>query len=68
LSNVLLYVKGDKLLGAIPSLGSENNTKSYIASFKKFFKYLVESNRISPNIEAEVRETLKEYKEEFLET
>jgi hypothetical protein len=27
---------------------------------------LVESNRISPNIEAEVRETLKKYKEEFL--
>ncbi len=47
---------------------SESNTKSYIASFKKFFKYLVESNRISLNIEAEVRETLKEYKEEFLES
>ncbi|MBW4599007.1 MAG: site-specific integrase [Calothrix sp. FI2-JRJ7] len=45
---------------------SDNNTKSYIASFKKFFKYLVEKNRTSPNIEAEVRETLKEYKEEFL--
>lgn len=46
---------------------SESNTKAYLASFKKFFKYLVESKRINPEIEAEVRETLKEYKEEFLE-
>jgi site-specific recombinase XerD len=45
---------------------SESNTKAYIASFGKFFKYMVETQRISADTEKEVRETLKENKEEFL--
>jgi len=46
---------------------SESNTKSYMSSFKKFFSYMVETERISPNIEAEVKNTLKEGKENFLD-
>ena len=46
---------------------SESNTKSYMASFKKFFAYMVETNKISSEIEAEVKDTLKEGKQEFLD-
>jgi site-specific recombinase XerD len=46
---------------------SESNTKSYMTSFKKFFLYMVETNKISPDIEAEVKDTLKECKQEFLD-
>ena len=46
---------------------SEAYTKAYMASFRKFFKYLRESNRIEQTVEDEVRETLKENKEEFLD-
>ncbi|NJP12169.1 MAG: site-specific integrase [Leptolyngbyaceae cyanobacterium RU_5_1] len=45
---------------------SESSVKSYITSFRKFFRYMVESQRISADQEAEIRETLKEGKEEFL--
>ena len=45
----------------------ESSTKSYIASFRKFFKFLRESNRIDDDSEIEVRDTLKEHKDEFLD-
>ncbi len=38
-----------------------------MASFRKFFKFLGESRRVDDATEVEVRETLKEHKEEFLE-
>jgi site-specific recombinase XerD len=46
---------------------SEANTRSYMASFRKFFKYLKESNQIQQSIVDDVQETLRENKEEFLE-
>ena len=46
---------------------SEANTRSYMASFRKFFRYLKESNRIEHSIVDDVRETLRENKEGFLE-
>jgi hypothetical protein len=46
---------------------SESSTKSYMTSFKKFFSYMVETEKISPEIEAEVKDTLKEGKQEFLD-
>lgn len=46
---------------------SESSTKSYMTSFKKFFSYMVETEKISPDIEAEVKDTLKEYKDDFLD-
>lgn len=46
---------------------SESSTKSYITSFKKFFLYMVETQKISPEIEAEVKDTLKEGKQDFLD-
>jgi len=45
----------------------ESSTKSYLASFRKFFKFLCESNRVDNDSESEVRETLKEHKDEFLD-
>ncbi len=35
--------------------------------FKKFFLYMVETQKISPEIEAEVKDTLKEGKQDFLD-
>ncbi|MBD2278874.1 site-specific integrase [Aphanizomenon flos-aquae] len=46
---------------------SETSTKSYMGSFKKFFSYMVETQKISPEIEAEVKETIKEGKQDFLD-
>ncbi|MGM3309688.1 site-specific integrase [Anabaena sp. WFMT] len=46
---------------------SESSTKSYMTSFKKFFLYMVETNKISPDIETEVKDTLKEGKQDFLD-
>ena len=46
---------------------SEANTKSYMASFRKFFKYLRERNLVEQMTEDDVRETLKENKEGFIE-
>jgi site-specific recombinase XerD len=45
----------------------ESSTKSYMASFRKFFKFLRESNRVDDDSEIEVRDTLKEYRDEFLD-
>lgn len=46
---------------------SANSMKSNMASFRKFFKFLCESSRVDDETEAEVYDTLKESKEEFLE-
>ncbi len=46
---------------------SESSTKSYMASFRKFFKFLRETNRVDDDSEIEVRDTLKEHKDEFLD-
>ena len=46
---------------------SAANTRSYMASFRKFFKFLAETNRIEHTTVDEVRETLKENKEDFLD-
>ncbi|AFZ28572.1 site-specific recombinase XerD (plasmid) [Cylindrospermum stagnale PCC 7417] len=46
---------------------SESSTKSYMSSFKKFFSYMVETEQISPDIALEVKDTLKEYKDDFLD-
>lgn len=41
--------------------------RSNMASFRKFFKFLRETGRINQEIEDDVRDTLKEHKDEFLE-
>lgn len=46
---------------------SESSTKSNMASFRKFFNFLRESNRIDEDVEVELRATLKEGKDEFLD-
>ena len=46
---------------------SEAYTRAYMASFRKFFQYLGECNRIEQTIVDDVRETLKENKGEFLD-
>ena len=46
---------------------SETSVKSYIASFKKFFNWLRETGRISPEVVADVLTTLKEGRDEFFE-
>lgn len=38
-----------------------------MASFRKFFKFLRASGQIDEETEDDVRDTLKEYKDEFLE-
>ena len=45
----------------------ESHTQANMASFRKFFKFLRESRRVDDATEVEVRETLKEHKEEFLD-
>ena len=46
---------------------SITSVKSNIASFKKFFWWLVETGRASPETVADVLNTLKEGREDFLE-
>jgi site-specific recombinase XerD len=46
---------------------SPNSTRSNMASFRKFFKFLVETDRTDEDTEAEVREDLKVSKDEFLD-
>ena len=46
---------------------SEASVKSNIASFKKFFNWLGETGRISPEVVADVLTTLKEGRNEFFE-
>lgn len=46
---------------------SEASMRSNMASFRKFFKFLRESGRVKREVENDVREMLKENKDEFLE-
>jgi site-specific recombinase XerD len=46
---------------------SVTSVKSYIASFKKFFQWMGETGRVSPETVADVLDTLKEGRDEFLE-
>ena len=46
---------------------SVTSVKSYLASFKKFFNWLGETGRISPEVVADVLTTLKEGRNEFFE-
>ena len=46
---------------------SESSMKSNMASFRKYFKFLRESGRIKKEVVDDIRETLKENKDEFLE-
>ncbi len=45
---------------------SPSSQKSNMASFRKFFKFMVESNRMSGDSLEEVRRVLKESKDEFM--
>jgi site-specific recombinase XerD len=45
---------------------SESSIRSYLVSFKKFFKWMEETGRTSPETTAEVLTMLKEDREEFL--
>jgi site-specific recombinase XerD len=45
---------------------SKASTRSNMASFRKFFRFLRESGRIDEEIENDVRDTLIEYRDEFL--
>jgi hypothetical protein len=40
--------------------------KGYLASFKKFFKWMGETGQVSPQVVAEVLDTLKFDRDEFL--
>ena len=46
---------------------SPNNVQSNSASIRKLFRFMVETNRIDPDRETAVRETLKEDKQIFLQ-
>jgi len=46
---------------------SVTSTKSYLASFKKFFRWMEEMGRVSPETAADVLSTLKESRSEFLQ-
>ena len=46
---------------------SVSNTKQYFASFKKFFQWMGETERISPDVVEDVLTTLKEERQEFLD-
>lgn len=46
---------------------SESSMRSNMASFRKFFRFLRESGRINGAIESDVRQMLRESKDEFLE-
>ncbi len=46
---------------------SVTSMKSYFASFKKFFRWMGETGRVSPETVADVLTTLKDSRDEFLE-
>jgi site-specific recombinase XerD len=46
---------------------SATTVKSYCASFKKFFQWMAETRRVSPEVVAGVLDTLKEDRDVFLE-
>ena len=45
---------------------SVTSVKSYLASFKKFFRWMGETSRVSPETVADVLDTLKYDRDEFL--
>jgi site-specific recombinase XerD len=45
---------------------SATSVKSYLASFKKFFQWMGETGRVSPETVTDVLDTLKEDRNEFL--
>lgn len=45
---------------------SVTSVKSYLASFKKFFQWMGEAGRVSPAVVADVLDTLKVDRDEFL--
>ncbi len=45
---------------------SATSVKSYCASFKKFFQWMAETLRVSPEVVAGVLDTLKEDRDAFL--
>lgn len=47
---------------------SATSVKSYFASFKKFFRWMEETGRVPPKTFADVVATLKEGRDEFLES
>ena len=47
---------------------SVTSVKSYFASFKKFFQWMAETGRVSPATVDDVLATLKEGREDFLES
>lgn len=47
---------------------SATSVKSYFASFKKFFRWMEETGRVPPKTLADVVATLKEGRDEFLES
>ena len=46
---------------------SVSNTKQYLASFKKFFQWMGDTQRIAPEVVEDVLTTLKEEREDFLD-
>jgi site-specific recombinase XerD len=46
---------------------SATSVKSYLTSFKKFFRWMGETGRISPETVADVLTTLKENRDEYFE-
>ncbi len=46
---------------------SVSNTKQYLASFKKFFQWMGDTQRISSDVVEDVLTTLKEEREDFLD-
>ncbi len=47
---------------------SVSSVKAYLASFKKFYRWMGETGRVSPATVEEVLDTLKEERETFLRT
>ncbi len=47
---------------------SVSSVKSYFASFKKFFQWMAETGRVLPATVDDVLATLKEGREDFLES
>ena len=46
---------------------SVSSTKSYLASFKKFFQWMGETQRVSPHVVEEILAMMKEHRQDFLD-
>lgn len=64
-SNVYMFMANWYPRKVLPS--SPNSVQSYSASFRKLFRFMVETNRINAERETAVRKTLKQDKQEFLQ-